>query len=110
MSDKQYFRKVPPCRLFAFKRSTLLNAWPATPQASSGHLAASNAGWRNLWPIVNRAECNACGLCLLFCPEGAVVWNSERKPSIDPDWCKGCGLCAKECPKNLIEMTPEQKT
>lgn len=96
-----------PCRLQAFRRATHLDAWPATPQAPAGHLAQSNAGWRSLWPAITLEGCNACGLCLLFCPEGALVWNAERLPVVENDWCKGCGLCAKECPRHLIEMQPE---
>lgn len=97
-----------PCALRNFKRSTQLTTWPATPQADSGLLASSNAGWRSLWPAITLEGCNSCGLCLLYCPEGSLVWSSERQPVVEGDWCKGCGLCAKECPKNLIEMRPEE--
>lgn len=100
--------KTPPCRLRAFLRPDQLADWPATPQADSGQLAASNGSWRSLWPEITLAGCNDCGLCLLYCPEGAIIWNAERKPEVEPDWCKGCGLCVKECPKHLIEMKPEE--
>lgn len=96
-----------PCALRPFARGDTLDAWPAAPQAASGQLVASNAGWRSRWPEIALDDCNACGLCLLFCPEGALQWTAERLPVVATDWCKGCGLCARECPKQLIAMRPE---
>ena len=97
-----------PCARVAFERPTKLEDWPGTPQSPSGQLAASNSGWRSLWPEIELEACNACGLCGLFCPEGAIVWDAARLPQVEADWCKGCGLCARECPKKLISMRPEE--
>ncbi|MDQ7989520.1 MAG: 4Fe-4S binding protein [Candidatus Dactylopiibacterium sp.] len=98
---------APPCALRPFARETQLAAWPATPQADAGQLVASNGGWRSLWPAIALDACNGCGLCLLFCPDGAMVWNAHGLPEVAADWCKGCGLCARECPKDLIVMQAE---
>jgi len=107
MSEQQ--PPQPPCRLRAFRRSDDMAQWPATPQADAGQLTSSNGSWRALWPEIDLAPCNACGLCLLYCPEGALVWTTQRLPKVSEDWCKGCGICAKECPKDLIRMHPEEK-
>lgn len=101
-------KPAPPCSLQAFQRASRLDAWPATPQAPAGHLALGNAGWRSQWPHIALENCNACGLCLLYCPEGAIEWNARRLPVVAADWCKGCAMCVKECPRQLIEMQPEK--
>jgi NADPH-dependent glutamate synthase beta subunit-like oxidoreductase len=56
----------------------------------------------------NCAVCNACELCVIFCPDVAI----SRRPDgvgfdIDLDYCKGCGVCALECPRGAIVMTRE---
>ncbi|HDD52661.1 MAG TPA: FAD-binding protein [Thermosulfidibacter takaii] len=46
--------------------------------------------------------CNACGNCWIFCPDVAIILESE--PRLDKDHCKGCGICATECPRGVIYM------
>lgn len=49
-------------------------------------------------------ECNACALCLLFCPEGAIS-RDDGSIAIDYLYCKGCGICEVVCPvRNAIAM------
>jgi pyruvate ferredoxin oxidoreductase delta subunit len=99
--------RPPPCRLAPFERSAQLEGWPAAPQRASGALATSNRGWRSEWPLITLADCNLCGLCLLYCPDGAITWGPDGLPTVDADWCKGCGMCARECPKHIIAMSAE---
>ena len=50
------------------------------------------------------AACNVCGLCALFCPEGAMR-REDGTMVIDFDHCKGCGICEDVCPvQNAITM------
>jgi len=50
------------------------------------------------------ADCNACALCALFCPEG-VILRSDGAMAVDYLYCKGCGICAVVCPvSNAIAM------
>lgn len=61
--------------------------------------------WRVFYPVVDREKCNACGICAMFCPDGAISEELE----IDLGFCKGCGICANECPKKAISMEREEK-
>jgi len=54
-------------------------------------------------PLV-AAECTACGVCALFCPEGAIT-RDDGTMVIDYLHCKGCGICEVVCPvRNAIAM------
>jgi pyruvate ferredoxin oxidoreductase delta subunit len=61
--------------------------------------------WRTFRPEINREECNACGLCAMYCPDGCI----DEELTIDLEFCKGCGICAHECPKKAIQMEREEK-
>jgi pyruvate ferredoxin oxidoreductase delta subunit len=48
--------------------------------------------------------CTACGVCALFCPEGAIS-RSGGSMVVDYRYCKGCGICEVVCPvRNAIAM------
>lgn len=98
-----------PCALRPFARQTDVDAWPGSPQFAAGHLAVSNRSWRKQWPAIDLAPCNKCNLCLLYCPDAAIVANADGFPVVDEDWCKGCGICAVECPKQCVQMVDEGK-
>lgn len=56
----------------------------------------------------NCGVCNECEVCLIFCPDNAILRKSDEKGfEFKYDYCKGCGICAKECPRNAIFMTRE---
>jgi len=90
---------------------TLYEPEPAAPRPPLGRFAVSvsdsfenNTGsWSVERPAILEA-CNVCGLCALFCPEGAMR-RDDGTMVIDFDHCKGCGICEDVCPvKNAIEM------
>lgn len=62
--------------------------------------------WRTDAPIVDRAACVACELCVTFCPEGSIVMAGDHA-EIDLTFCKGCGICETECPPGAISMAQE---
>lgn len=55
----------------------------------------------------NCAVCNDCEICLIFCPDNAILRRPDGGFEVDLDYCKGCGLCAEECPRGAIVMTRE---
>jgi pyruvate ferredoxin oxidoreductase delta subunit len=67
--------------------------------------SGKTGSWRVFRPVVNKEECNACGLCAMYCPDRAISEELE----IDLTFCKGCGICANECPKKAITMVREEK-
>jgi pyruvate ferredoxin oxidoreductase delta subunit len=58
-------------------------------------------------PRADPDKCIGCGNCQLYCPEGTVMLDDNRKPIYDYRYCKGCGVCANECPVHAIEMVKE---
>lgn len=65
--------------------------------------------WRTYRPIIDIKNCNKCGFCYIYCPEGTILFEKENGPIIDLIYCKGCGICANECPKNAIKMKRESE-
>ena len=64
--------------------------------------------WKTLKPVRDKEKCNNCLICYMFCPDGAVTWDSEIEDiGFNLDYCKGCGICGAECPKKAIEMVLE---
>ncbi|MEW5807768.1 MAG: NAD(P)-binding protein [Acidobacteriota bacterium] len=56
----------------------------------------------------NCAVCNECEICLIFCPDVAIIRKNEGKGfEFKYDYCKGCGICVHECPRNAMSMTRE---
>ncbi|MDQ6782384.1 MAG: 4Fe-4S binding protein [Actinomycetota bacterium] len=46
-------------------------------------------------------RCTACGLCLVTCPEGALL-RAPRRPAVDDGRCTGCLACVEVCPTDAI--------
>ena len=71
---------------------------------SGWSLDNKTGGWRTLRPVKDEERCNDCGLCWLYCPDGAIDRDGI---AIDYAYCKGCGICATECKVGAIEMVRE---
>jgi Pyruvate/2-oxoacid:ferredoxin oxidoreductase delta subunit len=63
--------------------------------------AAAFAGWIYQ---VDRDLCIGCGMCVYWCPEGAIIMQGNDA-WIDPAKCNGCGVCVPHCPPDAIFRT-----
>jgi pyruvate ferredoxin oxidoreductase delta subunit len=81
-----------------------MSTQPAMSRPVQG-ASGKTGSWRVFKPVVDKAKCNACGICAMFCPDAAISEDLE----VDLDFCKGCGICAHECPKKAISMEREEK-
>jgi 2-oxoacid:acceptor oxidoreductase gamma subunit (pyruvate/2-ketoisovalerate family)/2-oxoacid:acceptor oxidoreductase delta subunit (pyruvate/2-ketoisovalerate family) len=76
---------------------------PTFPVSITDSRINHTGSWSVERPLILEA-CNVCGLCALFCPEGAMR-REDGTMAIDLDYCKGCGICEDVCPvKNAIAM------
>lgn len=49
--------------------------------------------------------CTACGLCLVTCPERALV-AAPRRPAVLQSRCTACLACIEVCPRDAIREAP----
>ena len=59
-------------------------------------------------PEWDRDKCIRCGLCYVYCPDGAVYRMDDGFFEVDKDRCKGCGICHRECWFGAISMAEEE--
>ncbi|MDN5325981.1 MAG: pyruvate ferredoxin oxidoreductase delta subunit [Moorella sp. (in: firmicutes)] len=76
------------------------------PNLYTPFLGTTTGSWRLLRPVLDRARCNNCLACWLFCPEGCFE-REERAVTLNLDFCKGCGICVVECPRQALALVEE---
>lgn len=63
--------------------------------------------------LINKELCKGCELCILACPEGAIVLSEEinikgyRVAALSMEVCGGCTNCALVCPDGAITVYRE---
>lgn len=57
---------------------------------------------------INVPWCKGCGVCVAFCPKGALRLEHEKAVH-DPEKCIVCGLCELYCPDLAIVVDKSQK-
>ncbi|MFO7638213.1 MAG: DUF362 domain-containing protein [bacterium] len=53
-------------------------------------------------PHVDAERCASCGLCVEYCPSGAIGFH-QYVASIGPE-CTGCGGCLAICPQGAVQV------
>jgi Pyruvate/2-oxoacid:ferredoxin oxidoreductase delta subunit len=51
--------------------------------------------------VVVDERCTACGLCVVTCPDAALL-PAPRRPTVVDARCSGCGACLEVCPRDAI--------
>ena len=96
----EHDERIDPARVRSAPRRTPL--FPVSTRDSQG---IRTGAWSLERPAI-AAACNACAVCALFCPEGAVR-REDGVMVVDLLHCKGCGICEVVCPvRNAIAMEP----
>ena len=71
--------------------------------------AYKTGDWRSDRPVWHEDKCIHCLICVMYCPDDAIIVKDNKVVGIDYDYCKGCGICANECPRKAIDMRPEKE-
>ncbi len=55
-----------------------------------------------------RDWCKGCGICVAFCPAGALSMNDKGDPEItNSELCTGCTWCEMRCPDFAVRVKEE---
>jgi L-aspartate semialdehyde sulfurtransferase ferredoxin len=55
--------------------------------------------------VRNEFKCTHCGLCVVYCPTGALYTDKETQKIIfEKNKCIGCEICVKVCPPRAMEI------
>ena len=52
--------------------------------------------------VVAADRCTACGLCLVTCPERALL-PAPGRPLVVDARCTGCLACVEVCPRDALD-------
>jgi 2-oxoglutarate ferredoxin oxidoreductase subunit delta len=57
-----------------------------------------------------RDWCKGCGICVAFCPAGALSLNDIGEPEISkPELCTGCTWCEIRCPDFSVQVKEKEE-
>lgn len=54
--------------------------------------------------IKDEGKCTHCGLCLVYCPSGALYMNEDYEVVFEGEKCIGCEICIKICPYGAMKV------
>ena len=63
---------------------------------------------KKLFPEWDKDRCIRCGVCYVYCPDGAVYRMEDGFFDVDQSRCRGCGICHCECWFGVISMVEEE--
>jgi pyruvate ferredoxin oxidoreductase delta subunit len=88
------------------KHKWIFKTEAAWSDANEKMLVLDTGGWRTERPVLDKSQCNYCGLCAIYCPPQCMRDKGDHYEA-DLAFCKGCGICAHECPRKALTMKPE---
>ena len=62
----------------------------------------------NALPEWDKDRCIRCGICYVYCPNGAVCRLEDGFFDVEEKKCSGCGICHRECWFGVISMVEEE--
>jgi pyruvate ferredoxin oxidoreductase delta subunit len=91
-----------------------LKGWKEIPEGGMITEPGSSVGfdvqaWRTYRPVMDKSKCTKCGMCWIYCPEGAIKYNADGSYEVDLTYCKGCGICNRACAVKAISMVKEER-
>ncbi len=54
--------------------------------------------------IIYQDRCKGCGICVAFCPRGALSLNERGRIAREVEKCNLCGICETFCPDFAIVL------
>lgn len=72
--------------------------------------ARQTGAWRVERPEIDYEQCTRCGLCFVYCPDGAIALDEKGYPIIDYQHCKGCMICLELCRPRAISSKKEVRS
>ncbi len=62
-------------------------------------------------PVINRAWCKRCDICVKFCPERCLSLDEQQIAVLHaPEKCTLCRICERLCPDFAIDLKPRQRS
>lgn len=54
--------------------------------------------------VIESNMCKGCGICVAFCPKGALELVNEKVARKEGTDCVACGLCELRCPDYALYL------
>jgi 2-oxoglutarate ferredoxin oxidoreductase subunit delta len=58
--------------------------------------------------VIEPDWCKGCGICVAFCPKGALELVGEKVRLKPDNGCVKCGVCEMHCPDYAIYIRKEE--
>jgi len=59
---------------------------------------------RAMSAVIDKARCNGCELCALYCPLDVIYMEDGVAVVRYPDECWYCGACWQECARDAVSF------
>ena len=57
---------------------------------------------------INLDKCMGCRMCMVGCPFGAILYDSDKKQVLKCELCGGDPQCVKFCPTGALQFLPKK--